>query len=190
MAAKIVVLVSGSGSNLEALISACQAGEVPGGVTLVVADRKCRGLEVAEERGIPVKLVEFAAFSARDEWNEAVRDAVSAASPDLVVLAGFMRVLSPAFVDTFEGALINIHPSLLPSFPGAHAVKDALAFGAKVTGSTVHMVDHEVDHGTILLQEAVEIEDGDTEETLHERIKAVEHRILPAACRTMIERGS
>lgn len=190
MAARIAVLVSGSGSNMEALADACSAGAVPGEVVLVAADRKCRGLEIAESRGIATQLVEFSAFGSREEWSVALRDVVAAAEPTLVVSAGFMRIVSSAFVDAFEGRLINLHPSLLPSFPGAHAVREALEFGVKVTGSTVHLVDYQVDHGPILLQEAVPVLPDDSEETLHERIKAVEHRLLPEACRLMIERGN
>jgi phosphoribosylglycinamide formyltransferase 1 len=115
-----------------------------------------------------------------------LRDRVAAREPDLVVAAGFMRILAPSFVDAFSGRLINLHPSLLPAFPGANAVRDALAHGVKVTGTTVHLVDHEVDHGPILLQEAVSVLPDDTEATLHERIKKVEHRLLPAACRLML----
>jgi phosphoribosylglycinamide formyltransferase 1 len=112
---------------------------------------------------------------------------VLAYRPDLVVSAGFMRLLAPSFVDAFSDRLINLHPSLLPAFPGAHAVRDALAHGARETGTTVHFVDYEVDHGPILLQEAVPVEAGDTEETLHERIKAIEHRLLPRACKLFLE---
>jgi phosphoribosylglycinamide formyltransferase, formyltetrahydrofolate-dependent len=187
MAARIAVLVSGSGSNMEALADACAANEVPGEIVMVASDRKCLALEIAGDRGILTQLVEFSAFGSRDEWSHALRDAVVACEPDLVVSAGFMRILSPAFVDAFEGRLINLHPSLLPSFAGAHGVRDALEFGVKVTGTTVHLVDHQVDHGPILLQEAVAVLPDDTEEKLHERIKDVEHRLLPEACRMMLQ---
>jgi phosphoribosylglycinamide formyltransferase 1 len=112
---------------------------------------------------------------------------VAGYEPDLVVSAGFMRILSPVFVEPFSGRLINLHPALLPEFPGAHAVRDALAAGVKQTGSTVHFVDEQVDHGPTILQESVPVEEGDTEEGLHERIKAVEHRLLPNACRLILE---
>lgn len=189
MVGKLVVLVSGSGSNMESLIAACRSGSVPGEVVGVAADRKCRGLEVAADEGIETALVEFSSFDDRTEWDRALLAEVSAWQPDLVVSAGFMRILAPSFVDAFPDRIVNTHPALLPSFPGAHAVRDALEFGVKVTGATVHLVDHEVDHGPILLQEAVAIEDGDTEESLHERIKAVEHRLLPEACRIVLERS-
>ena len=172
---------------MEALADACETNQVPGELAAVVADRECVGLKAAEKRDIPTALVDFGEFLSRDEWNEALRDRVSSYEPDLVVSAGFMRLLSPVFVDEFSPRLINLHPALLPAFPGAHAVRDALEAGVKVTGSTVHFIDHEVDNGPILLQEAVRIEPGDTEGELHDRIKAVEHRLLPQACRLILE---
>jgi phosphoribosylglycinamide formyltransferase-1 len=184
---RIVVLISGSGSNMEALVHACEAGEVPGAVVAVVSDRECGGLKLAADRGIATKILEPQEFGSREEWSEAFADLVAAHEPDIIVSAGFMRILAPVFVDRFFGKLINLHPSLLPSFPGAHAVRDALAAGARVTGTTVHFVDNEVDHGPVLLQEEVAVEDADTEETLHERIKGVEHRMLPQACRLLLE---
>lgn len=187
MAGRIVVLISGSGTNMEALVDACERGEVPGRVVAVVADRDCLGLRLAEKRDIPIELVDFSSFEARDEWSLALRDRVQSYEPDLVVSAGFMRILAPVFVDAFPERLINLHPALLPSFAGAHGVRDALEHGVKVTGSTVHFVDHLVDHGPILLQEAVDVRDDDTSDTLHERIKEVEHRLLPRACRLILE---
>jgi phosphoribosylglycinamide formyltransferase-1 len=172
---------------MAALVDACTEGRVPGTVVLVAADRPCGGVESARERGIEAIVVEPSNFQSRDDWSVALRDAVVARGPDLVVSAGFMRILAPVFVDAFSGRLINLHPSLLPAFPGAHGVRDALEYGVKVTGSTVHFIDHEVDHGPILLQEPVPVEAGDSEETLHDRIKAVEHRILPEACRLVLE---
>ena len=172
---------------MEALVDACERGEVPGRVVAVVADRDCLGLRLAEKRDIPIELVDFSSFEARDEWSLALRDRVQSYEPDLVVSAGFMRILAPVFVDAFPERLINLHPALLPSFAGAHGVRDALEHGVKVTGSTVHFVDHLVDHGPILLQEAVDVRDDDTSDTLHERIKEVEHRLLPRACRLILE---
>jgi phosphoribosylglycinamide formyltransferase-1 len=144
-------------------------------------------VEAARERGIETAVLKPSSFGSRDEWSAALMELVGASGPDLVVSAGFMRILAPVFVDAFAGRLINLHPSLLPAFPGAHGVRDALDYGVKVTGSTIHFVDHDVDHGPILLQEAVRVEMGDTEQTLHERIKAVEHRLLPEACRLVLE---
>ncbi|MDQ3986124.1 MAG: phosphoribosylglycinamide formyltransferase [Actinomycetota bacterium] len=187
MAGRIVVLVSGAGSNMQALAGACQRGEVPGAVVGVVADRWCGGLEWARQSNCPFLLLEPKNFGGRDEWSAALRDRILEIQPDLVVSAGFMRVLAPAFVDAFAGRLINLHPSLLPAFPGPHAVRDALGAGVRVTGSTVHFIDHLVDHGPIILQEPVRVEPTDTEESLHERIKTVEHRMLPEATRLILE---
>ena len=184
---RIVVLISGSGTNMEALAEACERDEVPGTVVAVVADRDCIGLKAAEKRGIEAELVDFERFGSREEWSEALRDRVASYEPDLVVSAGFMRLLSPHFVDSFEHRLINLHPALLPAFPGAHAVRDALDAGVRVTGSTIHFIDHEMDHGPILLQEPVRVEATDAEDDLHDRIKAVEHRLLPQACRLVLE---
>ena len=183
----MVVLISGAGSNMEALAEACERNEVPGEIVAVVADRDCLGLRSAKKWGIPAHVVQPSDHSSREAWSEVLRDEVAAYKPDLVISAGFMRILSPAFVDAFADRLINLHPALLPSFPGAHAVRDALEAGVRVTGSTIHFVDHEVDHGPIILQEAVRVEPLDGEDLLHERIKKVEHRLLPAAARMFLE---
>ena len=183
----MVVLISGSGSNLQALVGACQRREVPGYVAGVVADRPCPGLEWAAANNIPWLLVEPGLYPSREDWSRAMRDRILEVQADLVVSAGFMRILAPVFVDGYFGRLINVHPSLLPAFPGAHAVRDALAAGVKVTGSTVHFVDHLVDHGPIIMQAPVPVEEGDTEVSLHERIKAVEHQMVPQACTLMLE---
>jgi phosphoribosylglycinamide formyltransferase 1 len=178
---RVVVLVSGTGSNMLALADACERGNLDARVVAVAADRNCRGLAAASERGIAAELIRPSVYPARPQWDNALRDAVQSYRPDLVVSAGFMRILGPSFVDAFEGRLVNLHPSLLPAFPGAHAVRDALAAGVKVTGTTVHFVDHEIDHGPIVMQEPVRVLEGDTPETLHERIKTVEHRMIVAA---------
>lgn len=187
MAGRIVVLISGSGSNMVALADACDRNEVPGHIVAVVADRDCLGLEAARKRDFHTAVLKPSDHPDRDAWSAALRDEVARHDPDLVVSAGFMRILAPVFVDAFADRLINLHPALLPAFPGAHAVRDALAAGVRVTGSTVHFVDHEVDHGPILLQEAVRVEQTDDEGSLHERIKSVEHRLLPTACRLFLE---
>jgi phosphoribosylglycinamide formyltransferase-1 len=189
MSGRIAVLISGAGSNMVALADACERGDVAGHVSVVVADRKCEGLVHAQERGIDTELVEFGAYNERAIWDEALLEAVSASRPDLVVSAGFMRLLAPSFVDAFAGRMINLHPSLLPAFPGAHAVRDALAHGVKVTGTTIHFIDYEVDHGPIILQEPVPVMAADTEAELHDRIKSVEHRLLPLACTLILEKG-
>jgi len=142
---------------MAALIDACEAGRVPGRVVAAAADRPCRALEVAAARRIPTVRADFGDYEDRESWSAALRDEVAAHEPDLVVSAGFMRILSPVFVDAFPGRLINLHPALLPAFPGPRAVRDALAFGSRVTGTTVHFVDYDVDHGPILLQEAARL---------------------------------
>lgn len=169
-----------------ALVDACADEGVPGEVVAVVADRKCAGLEAAASRSIATEIVE-PGDTTRERWSAALRDVVAGYRPDLVVSAGFMRILAPVFVDAFEGRLINLHPSLLPAFPGAHAVREALEGGVRITGSTVHFVDHDVDRGPIILQEPVRVDPLDTEETLHDRIKEVEHRMLPRVCRLILE---
>lgn len=186
MARRIVVLISGTGSGMTAIADACSGDRLDAVVAGVLADRSCAGLELAAGRGLRTRIVDPADYPSRSEWNRALAGEVGALEPDLVLLAGFMRVLGPVFVDAFPRRLINIHPSLLPAFPGAHAVKEALEAGVKVTGTTVHLVDHEVDHGPILLQEPVRTQPGDTETTLHARIKEVEHVVLVEACRMML----
>lgn len=187
MASRIVVLISGAGSNMAALVRACRAGEVPGEVVAVVADRTCDGLELARSEGIDTAVLDPRGYPSREQWSADLLDLVRGFAPDLVVSAGFMRILSPVFVHAFSGRLINLHPSLLPAYPGAHAVRDALEDGARVTGSTVHFVDDEVDHGPPILQREVPIEPGDDEHTLHERIKAVEHGMIAEACRMVLD---
>jgi phosphoribosylglycinamide formyltransferase-1 len=179
--ARIVVLISGTGSNLQALIDAAGRGQdLHGDVVLVASDRPgAAGLDRAAAAGLPTAVVDPAAHADRAAWEAALVDVVAAADPDLVVLAGFMKILSGAFVGRFR--TVNVHPSLLPAFAGAHAPADALRWGVKVSGVTVHLVDEQVDHGPIIAQEAVPVEPGDTAATLHARIQAVEHRLLPQA---------
>ncbi|MEN8585440.1 phosphoribosylglycinamide formyltransferase [Arthrobacter sp. KBS0703] len=176
---RIVVLVSGTGSNLQAVIDAVQARELDVEIAAVGADRPGTfGVDRSAAAGIPTFVVDFKAYADRAEWNAALTEAVAAYQPDVVVSSGFMRIVSPEFIDAFDGKYLNTHPALLPSFPGAHGVRDAMAYGVKVTGCTVHWADAGVDTGPIIAQEAVAIKDGDTEETLHERIKVVERRLL------------
>jgi len=173
------VLVSGTGTILEAILGA----EVP--VSIVASDRPCRGLVVAARAGVETVLVDRAAHGGfrpsfdRAGYTEAIADALEARGADLVCMAGFGTVLAAAFFDRFEGRVLNTHPSLLPEFRGWHAVRDALAAGAKVTGCTVHVATAQLDEGPILSQEAVEVRDDDDEASLHERIKAVERRLYP-----------
>ena len=170
---RVVVLVSGTGSLLQAIVDA-QAGHYQ--VVKVVADKECHGIARAQDHGIDTEVVALGAD--RAEWNQRLVDAVDAAQPDVVVSAGFMKILGQEFLDRFEGRTINTHPALLPAFKGAHAVRDALDYGVKITGSTVHFVDAGVDTGSIIAQRPVAINADDDESTLHERIKQVERDLI------------
>ena len=178
---RVVVLLSGAGSTAAAVFEAAAVGgglDYPA-VAAVVSDRRdALGLGRAAEYGIPAVVVEPAAFADRAEWNAALGDAVADFSPNLVLSAGFMRILDATFVARFAPRLINSHPALLPAFPGAHGVRDALAYGVRVTGATVHVVDTGVDTGPIVAQRCVEVRADDDEATLHERIKEVERTML------------
>ena len=176
---RIGVLASGGGSNLEAIL---EAG-IP--VAAVVVDRPCRATQLAAAAGIPTELVDWAGD--RLEFTHRVVDALERHGVQLVAMAGFMRILEKPVFDAFPGRILNTHPSLLPSFRGAHAVADALEAGVKVTGCTIHVAVPEVDAGPILAQEAVPVLDGDTVETLHERIKVVEHSLYPDTIRRFME---
>jgi phosphoribosylglycinamide formyltransferase-1 len=176
---RIVVLVSGTGSNLQAVIDAVKAGELDVEIAAVGADRPgTYGVERSADAGLDTFVVDFKDYADRADWNAALTKAVAAYDPDVVVSSGFMRIVSPEFIDAFGGKYLNTHPALLPAFPGAHGVRDAMAYGVKVTGCTVHWADAGVDTGPIIAQEAVEIAPDDTEDTLHERIKVVERRLL------------
>jgi phosphoribosylglycinamide formyltransferase-1 len=180
---RLAVLVSGSGTLLEAIL----ADHTP--VALVVADRPCRGLDVAAAAGVPAELVERTDFGPgfdRPAFTDRVLKVLQAAEIEIVALAGYMTVLGPSLLDAFPGRVLNTHPSLLPSFKGAHAVRDALAYGVKVTGCTVHVATAEVDAGPILAQEAVRVLPGDDEAALHERIKVVERRLYPATIKELL----
>lgn len=175
--ARIVVLASGTGSLLHALLEAA-VGDYPARVVAVVTDRDCRAAAIATDAGIPSVTVALRDHPDRCGWDAAITAATAAHDPDVVVSAGFMKILAPQFLSRFPGRVLNTHPALLPAFPGAHAVPDALDYGVKVTGCTVHVVDSGVDTGPILAQQAVEVLDGDDENTLHERIKVIERRLL------------
>lgn len=174
----VVVLISGSGSNLLALLQATKNPLFPAKVLAVGSDKPAPGLEHADLYGVSTFVVEEKHFANRDSWAEKLGENISHLDPDLIILAGFMKVLPKSFVAKFSPRIINIHPALLPNFPGAHAVRDALASGARETGATVHIVDEGVDTGPILAQEAVSVLPADDENTLHERIKLVEHKLL------------
>ncbi|MEU3252790.1 phosphoribosylglycinamide formyltransferase [Streptomyces sp. NPDC006997] len=184
-ARRLVVLVSGSGTNLQALLDAIAttgADAYGAEIVAVGADRDgIEGLARAERAGLPTFVCRVRDFATRDEWDAALTDAVAAHAPDLVVSAGFMKIVGKEFLARFGGRFVNTHPALLPSFPGAHGVRDALAYGAKVTGCTVHFVDDGVDTGPIIAQGVVEVRDEDHQDegaALHERIKEVERRLL------------
>jgi phosphoribosylglycinamide formyltransferase-1 len=186
--ARVVVLASGTGSLLQSLLDAA-VGDYPARVVAVGADRDCRAAKIAADAGITSFTVRLGDYPDRAAWDAAVSDATAEHSPDLVVSAGFMKILGPQFLSRFPGRVVNTHPALLPSFPGAHAVPDALAYGVKVTGCTVHLVDAGMDTGPILAQQAVEVLTGDDAETLHERIKAVERRLLVDVLAALATRG-
>jgi phosphoribosylglycinamide formyltransferase-1 len=177
----LVVLISGGGSNLRALLDAQSDAEFPARIVAVGADNDAPGLAHAEEFGIPTFTVPPTSFESRAAWGDELLEQIQVWSPDLVVCAGFMRILPPRVVAALSPQLINTHPALLPAFPGAHAVRDALAAGVAQTGVTVHIVDEGVDTGPVIVQEAVAIEPGDTEAELHERIKTIERRLLTQA---------
>ncbi|WP_082697083.1 MULTISPECIES: phosphoribosylglycinamide formyltransferase [Kocuria] len=187
---RIVVMVSGSGTNLQAVLDAVREGRIDVEIAAVGADRPCTGLERARQAGVETFLVRPGDHPDRTRWNRALQAAVAAREPDRVLFAGFMRIVDAEFVEAFAGRIINTHPSLLPSFPGAHAVRDALAHGVKVTGVTVHEVVADVDAGPILAQAAVPVADGDTEAQLHERIKAAERELLVRTLGETARRGA
>jgi phosphoribosylglycinamide formyltransferase 1 len=184
---RIAVLVSGSGTNLQALLDASAGDPFFGGTVVVVASDQpeCLGLKRAAAAGIPTVAARVADHADRDSWEAALTDAIWEHRPDLVVLAGFMRVLSPLFLKKWPDRVINIHPSLLPAFPGPLGVREAIAYGVKVTGTTVHFVDEQVDHGPIIAQRPVEVSDHDDETSLHDRIKVLEHMLLPAVVKLL-----
>ncbi|MHA7180824.1 phosphoribosylglycinamide formyltransferase [Arthrobacter sp. MDB2-24] len=188
---RIVVLVSGSGSNLQAVIDAVADGSLPVTVAAVGADRPgTGGVERARDAGIATFEVDFRQYDDRADWNRALTGAVAAHEPDFVVSSGFMRIVDQHFLDRFPNRYLNTHPALLPSFPGAHGVRDALAYGVKVTGCTVMIADAGVDTGPILAQAPVAVLPDDTEETLHERIKVEERRLLIATLGSLAAAGT
>lgn len=186
---RLVILLSGSGTTAQALLDAVADGRIPAEIVAVGADKDCAGLERARSAGVEPFLVAPSSYPDRPSWNRALQAAVAEREPDLVILAGFMRILDAGFVAAFADRLINTHPALLPSFPGAHGVRDALAHGVKITGASVIEVDAGVDTGRILAQVAVDVLDSDTEDTLHERIKAAEQPLLVDVVRRLTAVG-
>ncbi len=178
-AARAVVLISGTGTLLQALIEACQSPGYGVQVVAVGSDRPgVAGLARAEAAGIPIFVQSVADHQTRQDWDRALTKEVAAYAPDLVISAGFLKLVGPEFLDAFGGRMINTHPALLPSFPGIHGPRDALAYGVKISGATVFLVDAGVDTGVILAQSAVPVAEDDTVDTLHERIKVVERELL------------
>ena len=185
---KLGILCSGRGSNLASIIEAIERGEIPAKIAVVIADKRdAYALERARTKGIPAVAVVYRDFAERADFEHAMLDELHAHGVTLVILAGFMRILSPVFVHAYTGRILNIHPALLPSFPGAHAHRDALAYGVKVSGCTVHFVDEGMDSGPIILQASVPVMEDDTEETLAARVLEQEHRIFPEAIKLYVE---
>jgi phosphoribosylglycinamide formyltransferase-1 len=190
VSARLVVLVSGSGTNLQALLDASADSAYGATIVGVGADRSdIEGLRRAEKAGIPTFVCRVGDHETRADWDAALTAAVAAYEPDLVVSAGFMKILGAAFLARFGDRCLNTHPALLPSFPGAHGVRDALAYGVRVTGCTVHLVDAGVDTGPIVAQAAVPVLDDDDEDSLHERIKTVERDLLTEMVGRMAREG-
>lgn len=185
---RVGVLASGRGSNLQAILDASARADFPARVAVVVSDREgARALKIAAERGVPAVFLNPKDFGDREAYDAAITRVLEAHRVGLVCLAGFMRVLGPAFVRAWTGRIMNIHPSLLPAFPGLNAQRQALDHGVKISGATVHFVDEGVDTGPIILQSSVPVQPDDTEETLAARILAEEHRIYPEAIRLFAE---
>jgi phosphoribosylglycinamide formyltransferase 1 len=189
-AARLVVLISGSGTLLQALIDACADPAYGAKVVAVGSDRpNIQGLERAVRANIPTFVEALQDHATRAAWDQALTADVAAYEPDLVISAGFMKLVGPEFLARFEGRMINTHPALLPSFPGMHGPRDALAYGVKITGATVFLVDAGIDSGVILDQRAVQVADNDTVETLHERIKVAERELLVTITHQLATRG-
>lgn len=187
MSIKVGVLVSGRGSNLQSIIDNCESGFIPGKVVLVVSDKEdAYALERARLHGIRGVFLDPSGKSRR-EFDGEIAQSVDEEKVDLICLAGYMRLLGPEFVKRYFGRIINIHPALLPSFPGTHGQKDALDYGVKVSGCTVHFVDDKADHGPIIVQKAVAVEEDDTPESLAERIIKQEHKAFPEAVKLYAE---
>ena len=185
---KIAVLCSGIGSNLQAIIDKIGDGYIPSEIALVVSDNKdAFALKRAMKAGIETFVLNPKDHDTRESFDREVIKNLQKKKIDLVVLAGYMRLLSDHFIKEYRNKIVNIHPSLLPSFKGTHGIKDALEYGVKVTGPTVHFVDEKLDHGPIILQKAVEIKDGDTEESLLKRVHKEEHKIYPEAIKLFVE---
>lgn len=184
----IAVFASGNGSNFQAIVDAARKKTFKACVALLVCDNpKAFVIRRAEKVAVPVALVKREDYSCRDDFEKEIIRCLKEHKIELIALAGFMRLLGPGLVRAYKNRIINIHPALLPSFKGAHAIKDAFFYGAKITGVTVHFVDERMDHGAIILQEEVKIEESDTPETLELKIHKVEHRLYPEAIKLLVE---
>jgi phosphoribosylglycinamide formyltransferase-1 len=184
----IVIVISGRGSNMESLLKATAAGELPVRISAVLSNRPdAAGLRTAAAYGVPTQVVDHTEYASREAFDAAMAETIDGLGPDFVVLAGFMRILSDAFVQHFQGRLINIHPSLLPSFTGLHTHRRVLQEGARIHGCTVHFVTPSLDHGPIIVQAAVPVLDGDDEASLAARVLAQEHCVYPLAIRWLAE---
>jgi len=178
----IGVLASGRGTNLQAIIEAIKEGKIEGRISIVISDNPdAYALKRAKQNNIETEYINFKSFKNREDYDKEIMECLKEKDIDLVVLAGYMRILSPYFIRTYKNRIINIHPALLPSFPGLHAQRQAVEYGVKISGCTVHFVDEGVDSGPVILQKAVEVKDNDTEESLAERILKEEHQIYPRA---------
>jgi phosphoribosylglycinamide formyltransferase 1 len=184
----IVVLISGRGSNMEAIVQACATEGWNARIAAVVSNQpEASGLAFARARGIATAVVDHRAHASREDFDAALRDAIDAFAPELLVLAGFMRILTPGFVAHYAGRMVNVHPSLLPAFTGLHTHRRAIESGCKAAGATVHFVTAELDHGPIIAQAVVPVLPGDTEETLAARVLSREHLLYPRAVRWLVD---
>lgn len=187
---RLGILISGEGTNMMKLLEAAREGSLDAEPVVVISNRaKARGVERAKSAGVPAEVIPHRAFPDRESFDRALVEALRRHRVDLVCLAGFMRILSPVLTRAFPDRILNIHPSLLPAFPGIRAHHQALDRGVKISGATVHLVDEYLDHGPILLQESVPVEDDDTPDTLADRVRVVEHRLLPEAVRRLRRGG-
>jgi len=185
---RLTVLISGRGSNLAAILAAERAGTLSGTVAAVISNRpEAAGLAIAARHGAATAVIDHRRFTDRDAFDAALAAAIDASAPQLVVMAGFMRVVGRAFVERYAGRMLNIHPSLLPAYPGLHTHRRALADGVRIHGCTIHFVTADLDHGPIVAQGAVPVHADDDEDSLAARVLAVEHRLLPAAIRAFCE---
>lgn len=185
---RLVILISGRGSNMQAIIRAAAAEQWPAQIVAVICNRPlAKGLQIASDAGIATVVVDHQSYADRTAFDAALAAAIDQFAPDLVVLAGFLRILTTEFVSRYQGRMLNIHPSLLPSFPGLATHRQALSAGVRVHGATVHFVTPDLDHGPIVAQATVPVEENDTEATLGSRVLELEHRIYPQAIRDFIE---